>query len=126
MNIFSKRDKNGRFEANKDSDKSSSEESKTASAPSKLISDDDSPQSKQSQQNDSKVEDTSPSTVKGEPSKMDNARLVFQEMFGKDGVQRKDIILAFQSNRVNLTPAGSGTYYAKLKREHLDNIGDIK
>ena len=54
---------------------------------------------------------------------MDNARIVFKEMFGKDGAQRKDIIVAFQSGRVKLILAGSGTYYAKLKRKYLDNLG---
>jgi hypothetical protein len=54
---------------------------------------------------------------------MDKAREVFLEMFGKDGIARKDIIVEFQTDRVKLTKAGAGTYYAKLKREHLDKLG---
>jgi hypothetical protein len=45
------------------------------------------------------------------------------EMFGKGVIVRKDIIVAFQNDPVNLTKAGAGTYYAKLKREHLDKLG---
>jgi hypothetical protein len=118
MNIFSKRDKNGRFE----SDNSSNEVPKTASTPSESVSDDD---SLRFPGNASKAIDKPSTTAnKNEPSKMDNAREVFLKMFGRNGIQRKDIILAFQSDRVKLTKAGAGTYYSKLKREHLDNVGD--
>ncbi|MBL4682548.1 MAG: hypothetical protein JKY88_17760 [Pseudomonadales bacterium] len=103
MNIFSKRDKNGRFQSDKESESTVEDNPKTASAPSEAVTTDDST--------------TVPET------KMDKARIVFQEMFGKYGIARKDIIQAFQSDRVKLTKAGAGTYYAKLKREHLDNLG---
>ena len=56
-------------------------------------------------------------------SKMDKARTVFAEMFGKEGIQRKDLIEKF-INDCELTKAGAGTYYAKLKKEHLANTGD--
>ena len=62
-------------------------------------------------------DDTKPQT------KMDKARAVFAELFGKEGVQRKDLIEKF-INDCELTKAGAGTYYAKLKKEHLANIGD--
>ncbi len=107
MSIF-KRSKNNKTE----SDKSSSEESKTVSTPSDLVSGDDSRQSA----NDMKSKDKA-------PTKMDKAREMFLDLFGKDGIQRKDIIEAFQNDPVKLTKAGAGTYYAKLKREHLDNLG---
>ncbi|MBV1877639.1 MAG: hypothetical protein KUG79_08355 [Pseudomonadales bacterium] len=121
MSIFSKRDKNGRFQSTHGSDKSSSVDSKPASTPSDSVSGDDSAQSSEV---DCKTQDEG-LIVKSinEPTKMDNARIVFSEMFGKDGIARKDIILEFQSHRVKLTKAGAGTYYAKLKREHLDNLG---
>jgi hypothetical protein len=122
MSIFSKRDKNGRFESDKESDNSSIDDSKTVSTPSESVLDDD---SLRFPGNASKPIDKPSATAnKSEPSKMDNAREVFLEMFSRDGIQRKDIILAFQSDRVKLTKAGAGTYYAKLKREHLDNVGD--
>ena len=93
MSISSKRDKNGRFESDKESAASSNDDSKTAFAPSDSVSDDD---STQSQQDASTAEAKSSARVaKSEPSKMDNARTVFKEMFGKDGIARKDIILAF-------------------------------
>ena len=106
MNIFSKRDKGGRFLSNKESESTIEDNSKTPSSPSELVSADDSANT-----------NTVPET------KMDKARIVFKEMFGKDGIARKDIILAFQSDKVNLTKSGAGTYYTKLKREHLDNLG---
>jgi hypothetical protein len=109
MNIFSKRDKSGRFQGNKENASVIEDESKTASAPSELVSADDS---------------TNTNTIA--ETKMDKARIVFKEMFGKDGIARKEIILAFQSDNVKLTKAGSGTYYAKLKREHVDNLGESK
>ncbi len=108
MNIFSKRDKGGRFQANKESEPSIEDNSKTASTPSESVSPDES---------------TNPDIPE---TKMDKARIVFKEMFGKDGIARKDIIEAFRSDRVKLTKAGAGTYYAKLKREHLDNLDDSK
>ena len=121
MSIFSKRDKNGRFESKKESDNSSSDDSKTVSTPSESVSVDE---SQQSQKDVSNTEAKSSATaVKSEPTKMDNARIVFLEMFGTNGHARKDIIVVFQSDRVKLTKAGAGTYYAKLKREYLDNLG---
>ena len=106
MNIFSKRVKNGRFQSGKESESTIEGESKTVSTRSELVSADEST--------------TVPET------KVDKARIVFKEMFGMDGIARKDIIQAFQSDRVKLTKAGAGTYYAKLKREYLDNFGESK
>lgn len=49
-------------------------------------------------------------------SKTDLARKVFDEMFGKKGVERKHIIDEFIS-KVGLTKAGASTYYQNIKRE---------
>ena len=52
-------------------------------------------------------------------TKADFAREIFAEMFGQEGIARKDIIQAFQ-NPANfgelepLTLAGAGTYYQKM------------
>ena len=116
MSIFN-RSKNDKTE----SDKSSSEELKTVSTPSDSVSDDD---SRQSSEDTSKTEDKKTEVVsKRKITKMDNARIAFKDMFGKDGIARKDIMLEFQSDRVKLTKAGAGTYYAKLKREHFEQFG---
>jgi hypothetical protein len=109
MSICSKRDKSGRFQGNKESESVIEDNSKTVSTPPELVSADES---------------TNTNTIA--ETKMDKARIVFNEMFGKDGIARKDVILAFQSDKVKLTKAGSSTYYAKLKREHLDNLGESK
>ncbi|MFT6753950.1 MAG: hypothetical protein ACJA2O_004146 [Candidatus Azotimanducaceae bacterium] len=89
MNIFSKRDKNGRFQGGKESESVIEDESKTVSAPSESVSTDD-----------------STNTITIPETKMNKARIVFNKMFGKDGIARKDIISAFQSDKVKLTKAG--------------------
>jgi hypothetical protein len=98
MSIFnrSKKDK-------AESDKSSSEDSKTVYTPSDSVSDDESQQSAYDKKSKDKA-----------PTKMDRAREVFLAMFDKDGIARKDIIAAFQTDRVKLTKAGAGTGTAKL------------
>ena len=117
MNIFSKRDSSGRFE----SKGSSNEESLSDTSKSEFVSD---YQEMPSPNIESQVvvNGSEPSTPQ-QLTKMDNAREVFQQMFGKAGIERKNIILAFQAEPVNLTKAGAGTYYAKLKRQHLDQLG---
>lgn len=49
-------------------------------------------------------------------TKMDKARIVFTEMYGQEGIKRKDIIARFISDCA-LTKAGASTYYAKIKKQ---------
>lgn len=48
-------------------------------------------------------------------SKMDKAKEVFEEMYGKEGVERKHIINEFVQ-RCELTNAGASTYYNTIKK----------
>lgn len=56
------------------------------------------------------------STKKNSQSKVDLARQIFQKMFGKSNIARKDIITEFQV-KVKLTPLGAATYYYNLTKE---------
>ena len=49
-------------------------------------------------------------------SKADDARIIFQDMYGKEGVGRKDIIDRLMSE-AGLTKAGASTYYQNIKKE---------
>jgi len=52
-------------------------------------------------------------------SKADKAREIFKRMYGKKGVERKDIVKAFQ-DEAKCTVKGSQTYYFNCKREYED------
>ncbi len=49
-------------------------------------------------------------------SKVDKAREIFKRMYGKKGVERKDIIKVFQ-DEARLTLKGSSTYFFNIKKE---------
>ncbi len=49
-------------------------------------------------------------------SKVDKAREIFKRMYGKKGVERKDIIKVFQ-DEAHLTLKGSSTYFFNIKKE---------
>ena len=52
-------------------------------------------------------------------SKADKAREIFKRMYGKEGVERKDIVKVFQ-DEAKCTVKGSQTYYFNCKREYED------
>lgn len=58
-----------------------------------------------------------PTTTPIKPTtKMDKARIIFAEMYGKPGIARKDIIQRFMKD-AECTSAGAATYYQILTKK---------
>ena len=59
----------------------------------------------------------SKSTNGNQQTKMDKARKIFKEMYGKEGVERKHVIQRFMKE-LPMSKFGSSTYYSNCVSEH--------